>query len=132
MNSIIQLIKRIFTMKFPWNLLVSIMAALNMLGGLYYWSLVEGKVILCCLIGSFIVMAVIFTKYGFVRLLGAGHILFWTPLIIWLFLRILEERFVAASQFKTWIYSILIINSLSLVIDYLDVIRYFRGDKAQI
>ena len=132
MNAAIQLLAKIFRMKFPWNCWVSVLAGVNMIGGIYYWSLLEGKVVLACLIGSFIVMTAIFTKLGFVRLLGLGHILFWTPLVIWILQRLREETFATDPHLQTWIYSVLVINSLSLVIDYLDVIRFLRGEKAEV
>ncbi|MDZ4660204.1 MAG: hypothetical protein SGJ18_01160 [Pseudomonadota bacterium] len=132
MKTAIELMKKIFTMRFPWNLWVAVLAAVNMVGGFLYFSLPDGKLILAALMGSFVVMVAIFSKYGFVRLLGLGHVLFWTPLCAWLFRRLQSGLYASEPNLKTWVSVILIVNSLSLIIDYLDVTRYFKGEKAEI
>ena len=132
MNTALKLMKKIFLMKFPWNLWVGVMAIINMIGGLYYWSLPEGKIVLGCLMGSFLVMTIIFSKLGFVRLLGLGHVLFWTPLCLWLIQGLQERQFSLDSNLQLWIYAVLIVNGLSLVIDYLDFFRYLRGERAEL
>jgi len=69
MKSAMNLMKTIFTMKFPWNLWVAVMAIANMALGILYFSMPEGKLTLAALMGSFAVMTVIYSKFGFVRLL---------------------------------------------------------------
>jgi len=132
MKLAIQLMKRIFAMKFPWNLWVFVMALVNMVVGFLYFPTLEGKLILAALMASFIVMTIVFSKYGFVRLLGLGHVLFWTPLCLWLFMRLQGSHFDSSSDLKTWIYTLLAINTASLIIDYIDVIRYLKGDRAEV
>ncbi len=130
MKSAINLMKTIFTMKFPWNLWVAVMAIANMALGILYFSMPEGKLTLAALMGSFVVMTVIFSKFGFVRLLGLGHVLFWTPLCIWLLTRLQDGQYDLAVGLKTWVYCVLVVNILSLLIDYADVIRYLRGERS--
>lgn len=131
MKAAMNLMKTIFKMKFPWNLWVAVMAIVNMGLGILHFSMPEGKLTLAALMGSFIVMTVIFAKIGFVRLLGLGHVLFWTPLCIWLLARLQDGQCDSVIGLKTWVYCVLIVNILSLLIDYSDVIRYLRGERSQ-
>ena len=130
MKSAMNLMKTIFTMKFPWNLWVAVMGIANMAFGILYFAMPEGKLTLAALMGSFVVMTVIFSKFGFVRLLGLGHVLFWTPLCIWLLARVQDGQYDSASGLKTWVYCVLVVNILSLLIDYADVFRYLRGERS--
>lgn len=43
MKTAIELMKKIFTMRFPWNLWVAVLAAVNMVGDFLYFSLPDGK-----------------------------------------------------------------------------------------
>ena len=70
-------------------------------------------------------MKLLFYKYGFVRLLGVGHI-FWVTVVIWLGPRLSEFSF--ESSFEICILSILVLNSLSLILDAMDVVGYINGD----
>ena len=79
MKSMIQMMIDIFSVKFPWNLWVSIMVIVNMLGGLYFIGTPQGKAALGALMGASVVMNLIYRKHGLVRLTGLAHIIFWTP-----------------------------------------------------
>ncbi len=127
MNSAIQLTRNIFAMKFPWNVWVQILILVNMGGGLYFIQTLEGKITLACLMGSFVVMTIIYSQKGFVRLLGMGHVLFWTPLVFWMGKGL--DSGSLENPFRLWILSLVTVNSISLIIDYVDVIRYWGGDR---
>ena len=71
-------------------------------------------------------MMFLFSRYGFVRLLGLGHI-FWIPLVIWLGARIPELNL--STPFGIWLVGVLVANIISLVIDIRDVGLYLRGDR---
>ena len=71
-------------------------------------------------------MMFLFSRYGFVRLLGLGHI-FWIPLVIWLGARIPETSL--ETPFGIWLVSVLVVNIVSLAIDMLDVSLYLKGDR---
>jgi len=62
------------------------------------------------------------------RLLGLSHVIFWTPLVVYLLgrLRDLEPH----GWFALWVRALLVTNALSLVIDYVDVVRYVVGDRS--
>jgi hypothetical protein len=125
-----QLVKRfmksVFSMKAPWPLWVGLLMALNMVGPLFFIHTLEAKAVLVSTMAGAMLMMLIFSGYGFVRLLGMGHI-FWIPLVIWLGLRIPELTL--DTPFAIWLVSVVGFNCLSLVMDVLDVSLYFLGDR---
>ena len=68
----------------------------------------------------------IFTAKGFVRLLGIGHLV-WVPMVAWLGTRL--EVAPASSGFRYWLLATIVLVSLSLLVDAVDVIRYLRGER---
>lgn len=87
-----------------------------------------GRVALGAWIGNLIFMTLLFETAGYVRLLGLSHVIFWTPLVIYLFV----SRANIANQgiYSYWALILGITNSVSLVIDYIDVVRWLIGDGA--
>ncbi len=130
MKSLIEFIKKVFGMKFPWNLWVGLQALVNMVGGLVYIRTPEGQMALACLMLAFLIMWSIYAKKGFVRLLGLGHLIAWSPLMVWYAKVVAQGN--AEGLFEYWLISILAINGISLVIDFVDVVRYSLGDKQPI
>jgi hypothetical protein len=67
-----------------------------------------------------------YKQLGYVKLLGLPHIIAWTPLIIFLILQLRRN------DFPVWptriLKFIVVIIGISLVFDYVDVIRYFLGN----
>ncbi len=127
MKSMIELNKQIFGMKFPWNLWVGLLVLVNMGGGLVFIRTMEGQLALVCMMASFLIMWGIYVKKGFVRLLGLGHLIAWTPQVVWYVQVILQGN--AAGWFLYWLMSVIVVNGLSLVIDFVDVVRYSLGEK---
>ncbi|MGE3534895.1 MAG: hypothetical protein AB7H48_08695 [Parachlamydiales bacterium] len=124
----LSLMQRIFCMPFPWNVWVMLLGLVNMVGGIYFFATLEGKFALAAMMGAMMVMWVIYAKYGFVRLLGLGHILFWVPFLIWSVLRLRSWNDLP-TDFRFWLVLVSILNSLSLVVDFIDVWRYAKGEK---
>ncbi len=116
-------------MKFPWNAWVGFLGVVNMAGGILYFSTLEGKLALVALLLSFAVMAAVVARHGFVRLLGLGHIVGWVPLVILFVMRLGQG---ADGLFKYWLIAVILLNTLSLVLDISDVARYLRGDTREI
>ncbi len=71
-------------------------------------------------------MTAIFAVKGFVRLLGIGHI-FWVPMVPWLWTRL--DQVEPESLIGYWIIAVVALNSISLIIDAIDVVRYVAGDR---
>lgn len=125
MKSLIEFNKKIFGMKFPWNIWVGLLVLVNMGGGLFFIRAVEGQLALVCMMAAFFIMWGIYVKRGFVRLLGLGHLIAWTPQIIW-YAQVIGST---AGVFQYWLISVLVVNGISLMIDFVDVVRYSLGDK---
>ncbi len=82
------------------------------------------------LIGSLLGAAgvlVIFSQLGYVRLMGLGHVVFWTPLAIYLWRQQMRPEI---PVLPTWIIRIiLLVIAISLIFDYVDVVRYLLGER---
>jgi hypothetical protein len=126
MTIMLSFMKVLLKMPRHWVVWVGLLMALNMLFPLFYLTTLEAKVVLATMMASAGLMLFIFTKKGFVRLLGLGHIL-WIPLIVWLLTRV--NFMTADTRFEQWLLAIIVLNGLSLVIDLLDVVRYYEGDR---
>jgi len=85
------------------------------------------QVALGCWIGNMIFMSLLFEQVGYVRLLGLPHVVFWTPLVIYLVMTWRQHR--GKGLFSAYIMVLIATNTISLVIDYIDVIRYLLGER---
>ncbi|MFN0190502.1 MAG: hypothetical protein ACKVP5_00790 [Aestuariivirga sp.] len=69
----------------------------------------------------------IYAKLGYVKLLGLGHIPFWTPAAIFLF------YLLRRGDLPIWAYRIMAVVfatlAISLAFDYADVLRYALGER---
>ena len=84
-----------------------------------------------CLVASFIggfATGLLHTKMGYVKLLGLPHIVVWTPLVIFLVYKIRSPEIPTLAKFVMGVVSAVIV--VSLMFDYLDVIKYAMGDRA--
>lgn len=111
-----------------WQLWLALLVAGNLVVPLVFIDRLESQVVLAAMVGAFLLMVVLTGFTGFTRLLGLGHLVFWTPLVIYLFGRFGEAP--ADDFFGIWLRSLLAINMLSLIIDAVDVIRYIAGDRS--
>lgn len=71
---------------------------------------------------SFIGILYLYAEFGYVRLLGLPHIVFWTPMLLY-FWKIVPG--LEPSLLKKYLYLVMAINFISLMFDYADVARYF-------
>lgn len=80
------------------------------------------------MIGNVIVMNALFARFGYTRILGLAHIIFWTPLLSYLW----KTRMAHPERIWTgrWVKLAIVIIFISLLFDYTDVTRYLLGDRA--
>ena len=86
------------------------------------------RVTLGCWLGNIVFMSILLEYTGYTRLLGLSHVVFWTPLIaylIWTWANIKDN-----GLYTRWVQVLIATNTISLVIDYIDVIRWAIGDGA--
>ncbi len=105
---------------------ISLLLAANMVGPLLFINTLEGQVVLAAAVAGAFAQMALFAAKGFVRLLGIGHV-FWVPLVPWLWSRL--DEFPPSGPFGYWVAAVLILNSISLLVDVTDVVRYVRGDR---
>ncbi len=110
----------------PW---LALLATVNLIVPLFYIGRIEAQICAVTFLISFMLMIVITALYGFTRLLGAGHFL-WLPLIYYLYTRF--DAVPPSDFYGIWVRAAIILNSISLLIDVTDVIRYAAGDQSEI
>ena len=72
----------------------------------------------------------IYNRFGYVKLLGLPHILFWTPALIYLYSQL---RRVDLPKWPKWLmYVIAATVLISLAFDYTDLARYMLGNRTPI
>jgi len=100
------------------------MMAIN-LGAIFFWEELLAKIIVIVFVASSMLMMGLYSKFGFTRILGIGHIL-WLPLAIYIGF----ELGTADGIYLIYLIVLLITISISLAIDTFDVWKYLRGDIA--
>ena len=75
-------------------------------------------------------VTVLYSQMGLVRLLGLGHVIFWTPLLYLLVGRIRNNP--PSGVFRLAIVALTVIIAIALVFDYLDVLRWLLGERGTI
>ena len=116
--------KTMLMMPKPWVGWLGMLTFANFISPLIFITTLEGQVVLGTGIVSAMIQMGIFQAKGFVRLLGIGHSP-WIPMLVWLWTR-LDWDF---SIFSYWILALIVLNSLSLIIDAMDVARYLMGEQ---
>lgn len=71
-------------------------------------------------------MDYLYAQYGYVRLLGLAHIVFWTPVYAWIFMH--RKDYDATPYFAKYVLFYLVMAGISLTIDLIDVARYLLGE----
>ena len=94
---------------------------------IFFLREVEARWVLLAWIGNVFTMTYLFEVNGYNRLLGLSHVIWWTPLLLYLHRR--RPSISGDSLYDGWVRALFVTNLISLVIDYLDVGRYLlQGD----
>ena len=78
-------------------------------------------------LAMFVGMAWIYEQMGYVRMMGIVHVILWTPLFIYLFLRAKNGEMPLLCRLIIWMFVATL--AVSLVFDYTDVVRYLLGER---
>ena len=70
----------------------------------------------------------LYSQFGYQRILGLGHVIFWTPLLIYLIRRRGHWR-IKETWAGKWIVAAVLVLIISLTFDYVDIFRWIFGDK---
>lgn len=88
----------------------------------------DSLAILIAMVPIMLMMQWLYDTLGYVRLLGLPHVIFWTPLAVYLWWRLSDPRINA--PFRQVIWLLLATITVSLAFDYVDVARYLLGERA--
>lgn len=77
-------------------------------------------------LANIIIILTLYGTFGYVRLLGLSHIIVWTPLLIYLIVR--RKPFSEETRVGKYLHWFMGVISVSLILDYIEVTRYFLGD----
>lgn len=105
-----------------WAILLIVLNAAS----LFFINTIYGQVAFASVLIAVVIMTAIYLKCGFVRLLGIGHIL-WIPMIPWLVLNLPGRS--ESPLLYDWVVCLIAGNSISLVIDTIDLARFLKGDR---
>ncbi len=105
---------------------VGVLVLVNGALALFFLYTLEAKVVLATLVLGGVLMELLTWRQGFTRLLGLGHIL-WLGLVPWLVTRLALHE---GEPVVSWLVAVIVLNSLSLVLDIRDVVRYVSGARA--
>lgn len=106
-----------------WAIVVIIVNAL----ALCFIESVYAQVALVAVGVGILIMSLIYARLGFVRLLGIGHVL-WIPMLPWLCTQL--PRVDHGTWLYVWLLCLLMINSMCLIVDAIDVTRFVAGERS--
>ncbi len=127
-DGIVKFNRAVFKMPILWRLWLMLLMAVNLIVPFFFLDRIEAWVVLVAMIVSATVMMAMTGKFGFTRILGLGHVL-WIPLVFYLWTRLGQHA--PDEPFGIWIRFLMVVNTVSVVIDVIDVTRYVRGDRAE-
>jgi hypothetical protein len=87
----------------------------------------DAVIVLLTNIAMLVGMGWVYEQMGYVRLLGIVHVILWTPLFIYLFIRAKNGEMPLLCRLAMWMFAATL--AVSLVFDYTDVVRYVLGER---
>lgn len=115
----------LFRFRWPPRIWALALIAVN-LGALFFLDTIYGQLVMLTTLPGIAFMIGVYLRVGFVRLLGIGHAL-WVPMLIWFAFNMPDSG--ATPRLHNWVVVLIVFNSLSLIIDTSDAIRYLRGER---
>lgn len=104
------------------------MAVLNTASILFVIQRVEARWVLAAWILNTLLISFLYETFGYTRILGLSHIILWTPLLAYLWSR--RSHFTAGTWADRYFIVLGATILVSLIFDYVDLVRYFMGDQA--
>jgi hypothetical protein len=114
---------------------VMVLVIVNLAAALFLVARQDGKFssraeVLAILVSFFAAgafMSWLYEQLGYVRLLGLPHLVFWLPVYIWLVIKFRRNEF--TPPFKHYLILYFLVAGISLVLDFVDVLRYLMGER---
>ena len=109
-----------------WRVWLMALVLVNLVLPIFLFGHVEARWTILAFFIGFMIGAALVKLQGFTRLLGLVHI-HWFALVPFLWSR--AGAVPAGDLFGFWICAVILLNSVSLIIDAVDVVRYIMGDR---
>ena len=122
---LVDFLRNIFKMPMVWWPWMAGLPLIN-LSSIFFLPSTEAWVVLGTGLLAATIMTVLHAKLGYVRLLGIGHFV-WIPMLIWLVLRL--DHIQEGTVFYGWLLTLIVMDTVSLLMDIVDLVRYLRGDR---
>jgi hypothetical protein len=129
MNAFIKFNRGILQLPILVRVWLMLLMSVNLLAPIIYIQRSEARIVLLTFLASFLLMVLITGASGFTRLLGLGHVL-WVPLLFFLFSRL--DSISVGGSYSAWMRSVIALNSISLVFDLVDIVKFARGERSEI
>lgn len=107
---------------------VNFMGLVIMLAVVFVFTRLEARWTLVAMALTVPAMLWLYNQVGYQRILGLPHVMFWTPLVVWLWMRRDKWR-VKETLGGKWVLVLFTVMVISLVMDYADVARYLMGER---
>lgn len=117
-------------MAIGWRVWIYWMMFINIIALPFAFTRSEARVILVAFFLAAVFMMWLAGAYGYERILGLAHVVFWTPLVIYLIARYRNGDVPRTSLYGRYVLVVILTNTASLVIDYVDVARYLLGERS--
>jgi len=126
MKALFDLLRNIFKMPMIWWPWMAGLPLIN-LSSVFFLPRTEAWVVLGTGLLAAAIMTFVHARLGYVRLVGIGHFV-WIPMLIWLAFRL--EKIPEGTLFYGWLQVLIVMDTVSLLIDINDFVRYMRGDRS--
>ncbi|MEQ1755899.1 MAG: hypothetical protein ABL973_17385 [Micropepsaceae bacterium] len=109
----------------PLQLWLLWLGMMNLLVPLAFIRNIEARVIVVVFLLNAVFMNLLFVRMRYGPHLGLPHVIFWTPLVLWLSTR-LDRISARGGRFPTYVYALIVTDAISLGIDYVDVVAQYQ------
>ena len=114
-----------------WINFIVLVPVLSIIALLFHKETRKSALIIFLLIGAgMMTVLFLYMQLGMVRLLGLGHVIFWTPAAIYLWRQLQNTPPPSPYRQIMWILMLTIVAAL--VFDYADVVRWLLGERASV
>ncbi len=129
MRGFIKFIKGVLRMRLPIKAWTALLLIMNLVAPLFFIRHLESQVVFGTTLVSAATMVWLTGRFGFTRIVGAGHF-YWFPMLAWLWTRLGQHDL--SEPFGVWLIALMVVNSISLIVDVVDVVRYAAGDRKEV
>lgn len=117
------------SLAFYWQAWLVLLVVVNFVAPLFFLRYFEAQLCIAVFFMSGFIGVVLVKLQGFTRLLGLMHFA-WFPMIAFFCTHLAHHS--SDQPYGLWLRLVIAVNTLSLVIDTVDVVRYVLGNRKEI